>query len=169
MPSTICEPIECLSKVLDGTHVACGLGIGRGLDVMFSISFSITIMCLVFSFKSWKLNNDVFTSFYAISRIWSWHSISWSMKSCVFSWCTCTLGTWEFVALAACGVIVSSPLANKVRSFFVLRGWKNYDMTVWALALVIALEPDANPSVWITYLMAETLVMTFFILHIKIL
>jgi hypothetical protein len=52
MPFTTREPIECLSKVLDGTHVACGSGIGRGFDVVFSISFSITIMCLVLSFKS---------------------------------------------------------------------------------------------------------------------
>jgi hypothetical protein len=33
-PSATREPIECLSKVLDGTHVACGLGIGRGHDVV---------------------------------------------------------------------------------------------------------------------------------------
>jgi len=52
MPSIACEPIECLSKVLDGTHVACGLGIGRGLDVVFSVSSNIAIMSLVFSFKS---------------------------------------------------------------------------------------------------------------------
>jgi hypothetical protein len=32
------EPIKWLSKVLDGTHVACGLGIGRGLDVVFRVS-----------------------------------------------------------------------------------------------------------------------------------
>ncbi len=29
-PSSTCEPIECLSKVLDGTPIACGLGIGKG-------------------------------------------------------------------------------------------------------------------------------------------
>jgi hypothetical protein len=46
------ELIECLSKVLDGTPVACRLGIGRGLDVMFRVSFSIVIMSLVFCFKS---------------------------------------------------------------------------------------------------------------------
>jgi hypothetical protein len=34
-PSTTHEPIECLSKVLDGTSVACELGIGRGPDVVF--------------------------------------------------------------------------------------------------------------------------------------
>jgi hypothetical protein len=32
-PSAKCEPIECLSKMLDGTPVACGSGIGRRLDV----------------------------------------------------------------------------------------------------------------------------------------
>jgi len=50
-PSPTHEPNECLSKVLDGTPVACGLGIGRGLEVMFKVSYSIAIMSLVFSFK----------------------------------------------------------------------------------------------------------------------
>ncbi len=76
-PFTTREPIECLSKVLDGTHVACGSGIGRGPDVVFRVYFSIAIMSLVLSFKFWKLNNDVLTSFYATSHIWNWHSISW--------------------------------------------------------------------------------------------
>jgi hypothetical protein len=79
------EPIECLSKVLDGTPVACGLGINRGPYVVFRVFFSTTIMSLVLSFKSWKLNNGVFTSFCATSRIWSWHSISWLVENCVFS------------------------------------------------------------------------------------
>jgi len=70
-PSTTREPIECLSKVLDGTFIACGLGIGKGHDVVFTVSSSIAIMSLVLSFKSWKLNNGVFTSFYAIWCIWS--------------------------------------------------------------------------------------------------
>ncbi len=100
MPSTTHEPIECLSKVLDGTHVACGSAIGRGPNVMFRVSSTSPIMSLVLNFKSWKLNNSVLTNFCAISRIWSWHSISWSVENCVFSWCTCTLGTWEFDALA---------------------------------------------------------------------
>jgi len=52
MPSTTRELIECLSKVLDGTLVTCGSGISRGPDVMFRVSFSITIMSLVLSFKS---------------------------------------------------------------------------------------------------------------------
>jgi hypothetical protein len=52
MPSTTHEPIECLSKVLDGTSVACGLGIGTRLDVVFMVSFSIAIMSLVLSLKS---------------------------------------------------------------------------------------------------------------------
>ncbi len=51
-PSTTHEPIECLSKVLDGTPVGCGPKIGRGLDVMFRVSFSIAIMSLVLNFKS---------------------------------------------------------------------------------------------------------------------
>jgi hypothetical protein len=38
----------------------------------------------VISFKSWKPNNDVFTSFNFISRIWSWHSISRLVENCVF-------------------------------------------------------------------------------------
>jgi hypothetical protein len=52
MPSTTHEPIKCFSKVLDGTPVACGLGIRKGLDVVLKVSFSIAIMSLVFSFKS---------------------------------------------------------------------------------------------------------------------
>jgi hypothetical protein len=51
-PSATCEPIDCLSKVLDGTFVACGLGIGRGPHVMFKVSSKIAIMSLVLSFKS---------------------------------------------------------------------------------------------------------------------
>ncbi len=35
------EPIECLSKVLDGTPVACGSGIGRKPDVVFKVSFTL--------------------------------------------------------------------------------------------------------------------------------
>jgi len=63
MPSTTCELIKCLSKVLDGTPIACESGIGRGPNVVFRVSFSIAIMSLVLSFKSWKLNNDVLTRF----------------------------------------------------------------------------------------------------------
>ncbi len=51
-PSTTGEPIKCLSKVLDGSHVACGSGIGKGPDVMFRVSFNTAIMSLVLSFKS---------------------------------------------------------------------------------------------------------------------
>ncbi len=40
-PSVTREPIECLSKVLDGTVVACRLGIGRRLDVVFRVSFKL--------------------------------------------------------------------------------------------------------------------------------
>jgi hypothetical protein len=50
-PSITIEPIERLSKVLDGTLIACGLGIGRGPDVVFKVYFSTTIMSLVLSFK----------------------------------------------------------------------------------------------------------------------
>jgi hypothetical protein len=53
-PSTTREPIECLSKVLDGTPVACGSAIDKGLDVVFRVSFNTVIMSLVFNFKSWK-------------------------------------------------------------------------------------------------------------------
>jgi hypothetical protein len=70
-PFTTCEPTECLSKVLNGTHVACGSRIGRGPDVVFRVSFNIAIMSLVLNFKSWKLSNGVFTSYCAISCIWS--------------------------------------------------------------------------------------------------
>jgi hypothetical protein len=38
MPTTTSEPIECFSKVLDGTLVPCGLGIGGGPDVVFKVS-----------------------------------------------------------------------------------------------------------------------------------
>ncbi len=51
-PSATCELIDCLSKVVDGTFVACGSGIGRGPDVMFKVSSKIAIMSLVLSFKS---------------------------------------------------------------------------------------------------------------------
>jgi hypothetical protein len=148
MPFATHELIECLSKVLDGTPIACGSRIGRGLDVVFRVSFNITIMSLVLSFKSWKQNNDVLSSFYAISCIWSWHYVIWSMENCVFSWCTCIFATREFDALATCGVIVSSPFANKVRSSFVLKGQKDYGMISRApLALVVGLELDASPSI----------------------
>jgi hypothetical protein len=89
-PSITREQIECLSKMLDRTLVACGSGIGKGHDVVFMSSFSTAIMSLVLNFKSWKLINSVFTNFCTISRIWSWHSISWSVENCVFSSCTCT-------------------------------------------------------------------------------
>jgi hypothetical protein len=51
-PSIIGEPIECFSKVLDGTPIACGSGIDGGPNVVFNVSSSIAIMSLVFSFKS---------------------------------------------------------------------------------------------------------------------
>ncbi len=38
MLTTTSEPIECFSKVLDGTLVPCGLGIGGGPDVVFKVS-----------------------------------------------------------------------------------------------------------------------------------
>jgi len=158
MPSTTHEPIKCFSKVLDRTPIACGLRIGKGHDLVFKVSFTIAIMSVVFSFKSWKQKNGVLISFCATSHIWSWHSINWSMENCVFSWCTCIPRTWEFDALATCGVVVFSPFANKVRFFFVLKGQKDYGMTIQApLALVIRFEPDVSPSIWITCLVAETL------------
>jgi hypothetical protein len=85
MSSTTCKQIECFSKVLDGTPITCGSGIGRRLDVVFKVSSTI-IMSFVLNFKSWKLNNGVLTSFYTTSRIWSWHSIDkWIIgKLCVF-------------------------------------------------------------------------------------
>ncbi len=52
MSFTTHELIECLSKVLDGTLVACGSGIGRRLDVVFRVSFNTTIISLVHNFKS---------------------------------------------------------------------------------------------------------------------
>jgi hypothetical protein len=69
-PFTTREPMECLFKVLDGTLVACGLGISKGPDVVFKVSFSTIIMSLVFFFKSLKLNNNVLTSLCTSS--WSW-------------------------------------------------------------------------------------------------
>jgi len=156
MPSTTREPIKCFSKVLDGTLAACGLGINRGPNVVFKVSSNIAIISLVLSFKSWKLNNSVLTSFYAASRIWSWHSISWLVENYVFSSCTCTLGTQEFDALATCGIIVSSPFANKVCFSFVLKGRRDYGMTIQApLALIIGLEPNASLLIWITCLVAK--------------
>jgi hypothetical protein len=73
---------------------------------------------LVFNFKSWKQNNGVLTSFCVTSQIWNWHSISWSVKNCVFSWCTCILRTRKFDALATCGVVVSSPPYQQGAFFF---------------------------------------------------
>ncbi len=149
MPSTTHEPIECFSKVLDGTLVACGLRIGRGFDVMFKVSFSTTIMSLVLSFKCWKLINKCIHKFLchfmhlklALHKLM--YMCLWDMKI----WCPST-----------CGVVVSSPLANKVRFSFVLRGLKDCGMTIQAfLTLIIGLEPYVSPLVWITYLMAETL------------
>ncbi len=52
MPFATRDLIECLSKVLDGTFVACGSRIGGGPNVVFRVSFSTAIMSLVFSFKS---------------------------------------------------------------------------------------------------------------------
>jgi hypothetical protein len=52
MPFPTHKPIKCFSKVLDGTFVACGSGIGRRPDVVFRVSSNIVIMSLVFSFKS---------------------------------------------------------------------------------------------------------------------
>jgi hypothetical protein len=105
-------------------------------------------MSLVLKFKSWKLDNGVFISFCAISCIWSLHSISLSMENCVFSLCTCTPRTQEFDALVACGVVVSSPLANKVQYSSVLKGRKDYGMIVRTpLTLIIGLEPNVRPSI----------------------
>jgi hypothetical protein len=132
-PSITGEPNECLSKVLDGTPVACGFEISIELDVVFRVSFSTTIMSLVLSFKFWKQNNGVLISFWTTSRIWSWHSINLLVENCVFSWRTCTLRTQKFDALTACGVVVSNPLTNKVRSSSVLRGQKDYGMIAQAL------------------------------------
>jgi hypothetical protein len=52
MPFTTHEPIKYISKVLDGTPVACGSRIGIAPHVVFRVSFSATIMSLVLSFKS---------------------------------------------------------------------------------------------------------------------
>ncbi len=51
-PSATREPIKCLSKVLDGTLVACGSGIDKRHDVVFRVFFSSIIMSLVLNFKS---------------------------------------------------------------------------------------------------------------------
>jgi hypothetical protein len=70
------------------------------------------------------------------------------MKNYVFFLCTYTLGIQEFDALATCGVVVFSPLVNKVRSSFVLKGQKYCGMITRApLALVIGLESNVNPLV----------------------
>jgi hypothetical protein len=61
----------------------------------------------------------------------------------MYSW------TQKFDALASCGVIVSSPFTNKVRSSSMLRGRKDCGMIarVPPLAMVIGLELDAIPLV----------------------
>jgi hypothetical protein len=67
------------------------------------------------------------------------------MENCVFSLCTCIPRTQEFDALVACGVVVSSPLTNKVQYSFVLRGRKDYGMIARTLlTLVIGLEPNVT-------------------------
>jgi hypothetical protein len=50
-PSATCEPIKCLSKVLDGTSVTCGSRISRGPDVVFKVSSKITIMSVAFTLE----------------------------------------------------------------------------------------------------------------------
>ncbi len=70
------------------------------------------------------------------------------MENCVFSWCTCTPRTQEFDALVACGVVVFSPLANKVCSSSVLRGRKDCGMTIRTpLVMIIGLEPGVSSSI----------------------
>jgi len=127
--------------------VTCESRIGKKLDVVLKVSFSIAIMSLVLCFKCWKLNNGVFTSFCAISRIWNWHSIKWWVENCVFlmymySWDTriwCPSSLW-------CNSFL--PIRNKMCSSSMLRGQKDCGMIPWApLALIIGLEPDASPSV----------------------
>jgi hypothetical protein len=100
---------------------------------MFKVSFSTIIMSLVLSFKFWKLNNNVFTSFYAISHIWCWHSISWSMENCVFSWCICTCEMQEFDVVVACGVVVSSPSLTRC---VLLPCWEDENIMAWLLELL---------------------------------
>jgi hypothetical protein len=66
--------------------------------------------------------------------------------------------TREFDALVACVVVISSPLANEVRSSSVLKGRKDCGIIARTpLALVIGLEPDASPLVKITCLVVESL------------
>ncbi len=70
------------------------------------------------------------------------------MENCVCFLCRCTPVTREFDALIDYGVIVSSPLANKVFSSSMLRGRKDCGMIAQApLALVIGLEPNASPLI----------------------
>jgi hypothetical protein len=85
------EPIECFSKVLDGTPVARGLGISKRLDVMFKVSFNIAIMSLMLKFKSWKQNNNVLTNFCTISCIWSWDTWKFHLNllSSIVYLCVC--------------------------------------------------------------------------------
>ncbi len=52
MPFATCEPIECLSEVLDGIPITCGSRIGKRFYVVFKVSFSTAIVSLVFSLKS---------------------------------------------------------------------------------------------------------------------
>jgi len=157
-PSTTCELIECLSKVLDGTPIAHGLGIGRRPDVVFRVFFCTTIMSLVLSFKSWKLNNSVPTSFWATSRIWSWHSISSSVENCVVflmymyswdtkSWCLSSLWCSNFLPPCQQGAFFFCVERTK-------KLWHDYSSS---FSPSNGLEPDASPWVWFTCLVAETL------------
>jgi hypothetical protein len=115
-PSSTCELIECLSKVLDGTPVACGSKIGRRPNVMFRVSCSTATMSLVLNLKIKQQCIHKLLHHFMYLKL-ALHKLI-SGKNCVFSWCTCILGTREFDALTTCGVVVSSSLANKGAFFF---------------------------------------------------
>jgi hypothetical protein len=157
MPYATREPIECLSKVLDGTFVACGSEISKGPNAVFKVSFNIKIMFMVLSFKSWKLNNGVLTNFCVISCNWlklALHKLI-NGKLCDF---LMYMYSWDTRIWCPSGVVVSSPLANKVHFFSMLRRQKDCVMTVRAhVTLVVGFEPYASPSIWITYLVAKAL------------
>jgi hypothetical protein len=132
MPSVTREPIECLSRVLDGTLVACGLRIGKRPHKLQILK------------TKQRCTHKLLSHFTHLKL--AFHKLI-NGKLCV-SWCTCTPGTQEFDALTACGVIVSSPLANKVRSSSILKGWKDYGMIARGpLTLVIGLELHASLSI----------------------
>jgi len=137
--------------------------------------------CQLFLVPSWSSNTPfypskccelgsvfrllLFSLFFTWVHIWilqgvgsASNSISWYVENCVFFlmymyswdmkiWCPSSLWCSNFLPPRQQGVL-----------FFHVERTKNCGMTTWALlAIIIGLELDASPSVWIICLVAKTL------------